>query len=164
MEATNLTMFQSTVKTDYDRIYVKPLCDFFQINYANQVDRIKNDPILANSFGKNKNKLLFGDSYPRVTLDKKGFMRWIQLINPSTLPEDLREKFLNYQTLIYDYFYGTTESRDQIILLTSRKQQLREQMKELVRETKQVNKNLNMAIYQNFQYELPFSEQTSISN
>ena len=78
METTALKMFESTVSYEGDQIFVKPLCDFFKIDYQNQVERIRNDSILANSYGKNRNKMVFGDNYPRVSLDKKGFIRWIQ--------------------------------------------------------------------------------------
>ena len=40
-------------------------------------------------------------------LTKKGFIRWIQTINHNTVREDLRDKFIQYQTMIFDYLYGS---------------------------------------------------------
>jgi len=35
-------------------------------------------------------KTLFGDNYPRLCLDKKGFIRWIHLLNPNIIDKNLR--------------------------------------------------------------------------
>ena len=161
MESTALKMFESTVIIENDQIYVKPLCDFFKIDYQNQVERIRKDTILANSYGKNRNKMLFGDNYPRVSLDKKGFIRWIQLINPSILPEDLRESFIKYQALIFDFFYGSAEQENTIQKLVGRSQYLDEQLRELARQKRQVRKHLTQALNERYQYSINF-EQTAI--
>ena len=79
METTALTMFNQTVKYEQEYIWLKPVCDFFKINYENQTRKIKNDPILANQSTKKSNSLMFGDKYPRILLTKKGFIRWVQL-------------------------------------------------------------------------------------
>lgn len=61
MEKTPLTMFNNTVKYAGDCIFIKPFCDFFQINYDNQCRKIKSSPLLQRSAGKNTDKFLFGD-------------------------------------------------------------------------------------------------------
>ena len=158
METTALKMFESTVKYENDQIFVKPLCDFFKIDYQNQVERIKNDPILANSYGKNRNKMVFGDNYPRVSLDKKGFIRWIQLINPSILPEDLRQNFMTYQTLIFDFFYGSAEQENIIRSLVNNSQTIDEQLRELARQKRQLRKQLTQALNERYQYSINFNQ------
>ncbi len=162
METTALKMFECTVKIENDQVYVKPLCDFFKITYDNQAVKIKNDPILSKSAGKKPLKSLFGDNHPRVFLDKKGFIRWIQLINPSIIREDLREAFLTYQTLIFDFFYGSAEQENTIQKLVNRSQYLDEQMRELARQKRQVRKHLNQALNERYQYSIDFSEKTAI--
>ncbi len=163
METTALKMFESTVRYEGDQIFVKPLCDFFKIDYQNQVERIRNDSILASSYGKNRNKMVFGDNYPRVSLDKKGFIRWIQLINPSILPEDMRENFVNYQTLIFDFFYGSAEQENSIQILVNRSQYLDEQLRELARQKRMVKKHLTQVLNERYQYSINFNEQTAIT-
>lgn len=162
METTALKMFESTVKVENDQIYVKPICDFFKIHYANQVDKIKNDPILGNSFQKNKNKIVFGDNYPRVSLDKKGFIRWIQIINPSIIREDLRESFIKYQALIFDFFYGSADQEDSIRKLVGQTQTIDEQLRELARQKRQLRKQLTQALNERYQYSINFTEPTAI--
>ena len=110
-------IFEKTIQTDGEYIFIKPLCDFFKIDTENQVLKIKNDPILANCYGKNSNKMLFGDNYPRFCLDKKGFVRWIQIINPTIIDQNLRASFLIYQELILDYLYGAAEEQQRIARL-----------------------------------------------
>ena len=64
-------IFEKTIKTDGDDIFIKPLCDFFGIDTENQVLKIKNDPILAICYGKNSNKTMFGDNYLKFFRKKK---------------------------------------------------------------------------------------------
>lgn len=80
METTALAMFSQAVKYESDYIWLKPVCDFFQINYENQTRKIKNDLILANQSTKKSNSLLFGDNYPRILFTKPAFIKK-QLIN-----------------------------------------------------------------------------------
>lgn len=157
METTQLSIFNRTIKTDDEYIFVKPLCDFFQIEYKNQVEKIRTDPILANSFGKKPKISLFGDNYPRVCLTKKGFVRWIQLINPTTLPEELRTKFIQYQTDIFDFFYGTAQEENEIRKLMEENQKIDEQLKELSTMKRNKRKALEAALYGRYQYALDFT-------
>ena len=143
-------MFESTVKCENDHIFVKPLCDFFKIDYQNQVERIKRDPILMNSYGKNRNKMLFGDNYPRVSLTKIGFIRRIQIMNPLIIPDHMRQQFMTYQMLIFDFFYGTAEREIEIRKLTGRKDQIEEQMKRLTNERRFVVRSLSKALNEKY--------------
>jgi hypothetical protein len=163
METTALKMFESTVKIENDQVFVKPLCDFFQITYDNQAVKIKNDPILSKSAGKKPLKMLFGDNHPRLYLDKKGFIRWIQIINPSIIREDLRESFIKYQALIFDFFYGSAEQEDQIRKLVGKNQDIDEQLRELARQKRQVRKQLTQALNERYQYSINFNEQPAIA-
>lgn len=112
MEQTALQMFSQTVKFENEFIWVKPVCDFFQISYENQTRKIKTNQILANQSTKKSNSLMFSDNYQRVLLTKKGFVIWIQLINPNIVFEEIREKFVAFQELIMDFLYGSTEENE----------------------------------------------------
>ncbi len=112
METDQLTMFNQTVLSEEGHFWIKPVCDFFQIDYQNQVLKIKNDHILMICYGKKRNKMQFGDNYNRIYLTKMGFLRWIQLINPNTVMKSLQEKFKQYQTLIVDFLFGSAEEHE----------------------------------------------------
>jgi len=114
MENQEISMFQQTVIfNENDCIFVQPLCDFFKINEQNQYRNIKKDPILQNQWTKKSDELLFGDNYPRFCLTKKGFIRWIQIINPNTINPNLYKQFISYQILVFDYIYGSTLEKEQ---------------------------------------------------
>ena len=157
MENNQLSVFSHTIKSEEECIFVKPLCDFFKIDYDNQVVRIKNDAILASQTGKKPFEKLFGDTRPRVFLSKKGFVRWIQLISPSILPEGLRSKFIQYQTDIFDFFYGTAQEENEIRRLMGEQQSIDLQLKELAAQKRQLRKSLNSALYGRYQYQLEFT-------
>ena len=82
MENNNLKLFESTVVKKEDYIFIKPLCDFFGIDYDNQVKKINKDQILKNETSKKTCENLFGDKRPRLSVSNRGFIRWIQLIPP----------------------------------------------------------------------------------
>lgn len=149
-----ISVYGDTVKTDGDEVFIRPVCDFFKIDYDNQVVRIKNDPILSIQTGKKPFEMLFGDNRPRVFLSKKGFIRWIQLINPKTLPQEMREKFIQYQTGIFDFFYGTAEQESEIRHLISEKNHIDEMLKNLANQKRAIARNLAKALNCRYQYSL----------
>lgn len=164
METTSVQVFQNTIMYEGEYIFVKPLCDFFKIDYQNQVEKIRNDAILSNSYGKNPNKTVFGDNYPRVFLTKKGFVRWIQLINPATLPLELQGKFIEYQTDIFDYFYGTAQEENDIRRLLDEKLKIDSQLKVLAAQKRNTIKMLDSALYGRYQYQLDFAKEEGPEN
>jgi len=162
METTALQMFTKTVLVDNDEdIFIKPLCDFFKIDPENQSDRIKNDPILSKSSAKKPSKRLFGDNYQRVCLNKKGFLRWIQIINPNIIDEQLRPSFLIYQELIFDFLIGSAEEQKMIGLLNAELQNMQLQYSDIGNRIRTTKKSLFAALNQRYQYSLPFSENTT---
>ena len=138
METTALAMFRKTVQYSGQNIWVRPVCEFFNLDVQNQYTKIKKDPILGKLYGKNntdltKNEKLVGKNAPdlgeidnngRILLSKKGFIRWIQIINANTIVEHLREKFSLYQEFVLDYLYGSAEDEEQIKIHYSRMQKL----------------------------------------
>lgn len=128
METTALAMFRQTIKYSGQNIWVRPVCEFFNLDVRNQHKKIKNDPILGKLVVKNtpdfekngnngrKNRTDLGeiDSNGRILLTKKGFIRWVQIINANTIAEELREKFSIYQELVFDYLYGSADEEKQI--------------------------------------------------
>ena len=151
-------IFDKTIIKEEEYIFIKPLCDFFKIDTEYQVIKIKNDPVLANCYGKNSNKMMFGDNYPRFSLDKKGFVRWIQIINPNIVAADLRASFVIYQEFIFDYLYGNAEEQMMIAKLNSRLQEMKSQYSLLGNEIRITQRNLFDALNKRFQYSLPFSQ------
>lgn len=160
MKTTSLEMFRITIREDKGHIFVKPLCDFFKLDPNNQVENLKKDPILRNSIGKFRNKSVFGDNYPRVSLPKKGFIRWIQIINPNLICDELRERFIEYQALIFDYMYDSIETEEQAGLDYKRLRELKNQYAEIGREIQRVEKGFNSYLENKFiQTSLEFNQE-----
>ena len=87
-------------------IAVAPLCDFFGINYKWQTQAIKSDPILKNEWIRGKSPVLYGDDRSRVSLTRRGFVRWVQLLNPSIVREELRARLIEFQINVFDWVFG----------------------------------------------------------
>jgi hypothetical protein len=163
MENTSIQVFNTTIKSEGEHIFIKPVCDFFQIEYKNQVEKILSDPILAESHGKKRNNSLFGDNYPRIYLNRKGFIRWIQLINPKTLPPILQESFLRYQADIFDFMYGTAEQESNLISLVKEDNRTEEELNILNRQRRLIKAELRKALRARYQYAINFNNQQSLN-
>jgi hypothetical protein len=107
MENQDLQVFNQTVVYDENSsIFVQPFCDFFGINVQNQLRMIQNDTILSSQGIKKSSDFIFNDKRQRMCLTKKGFIRWIQLINPNIVKAEVREKLIMYQSMVFDFIYG----------------------------------------------------------
>ena len=155
-------MFTATVKNDDDHIFIKPLCDFFKIDTEKQVVKIKNDPILAFCYAKKSNKTLFDDNYLHFCLDKKGFIRWIQLLNPNIIDQNLRPAFLVYQELIFEFLYGAAEEQKMIGMLNAKLQDLKMDYSMIGNEIRTTQQKLFRALNDHYQYSLPFSSSNKL--
>ena len=156
MENTSLQMFKSTVLYQEEFIWIKPVCDFFEINYENQTRKINNDQIIANHSTKKSNSLVFGDNYLRILVDKIGFIRWIQLINPKTIKESLRSKFCNYQEMIFDYLFGSMKKESVTKSSYNRLKKL-ERLKDKITSEIKIEKNrLSNYLQDKFQTKMEF--------
>lgn len=162
MENKSLKMFTETVKVEGAGIWVRPVCDFFKIDVRNQHRNIKNDPILGKLVEKSLPDLGEIDKNGRILLTKKGFIRWIQIINPSIVPVDLREQFITFQELITDYLYGSIEEHEFISKLNTEIQVLRTHYSEIGNQIRTKQKQLVEALNQRYQYRIDFKEQKQI--
>ncbi|HMG94374.1 MAG TPA: phage antirepressor N-terminal domain-containing protein [Chryseolinea sp.] len=125
METSALEMFNATVKYTGEHIFIKPFCDFFQINMQNQYRSIDKDEILRSERIKKSSMLLFNDERARVALSKRGFTRWIQILNPQIVQVSLRQKLIQYQRLIFDFLFGKVERDEQIKVIAHRRDKLK---------------------------------------
>lgn len=125
MENQALEMFDNTIKYCNKDIFVKPVCDFFKIDYENQCKKINSSHLLKTSQGKKKDVMLFGDKKERVTLQKEGFITWILTINPQIVQVTLREKLVIYQSLIFKYFFSSIEREQNIKIKYARLKKLK---------------------------------------
>jgi len=164
METTALKMFTETVKQENDMIWVRPVCDFFQIDVRNQHKNIKNDAILSKLVGKNTPDLGENDKNGRILLTKKGFIRWIQIINPNIIPAELRDRFIEYQEKVSDFLLGTIEEHDAIAKTNQRLQELKRAYSETGNEIKRTQLELTELLNMRYQYRLPFTPQAAIDN
>lgn len=125
LEQKDVQLFEQTTKSENELIWIKPLCDLFNLHVKNQYQKVKNDAILSNLVGKNRPDLGKIDENGRILLSKKGFLRWIQIINASTIDENLRDKFIMYQSNIIDYLFGSIEVKENTSAQYARLQKLR---------------------------------------
>lgn len=143
MEKNTLQMFQTTIQYHQDLIWVKPVCDYFEIHVRNQHKKIKNDPILQKLVRKNIPDLGGIDKNGRILLTKKGFIRWIQIINPATIKEELKLKFIQFQSLVMDYLFGNFEKEEQIRVKYNRLNKLKRLKSSIVLEISRCESDIN---------------------
>lgn len=164
MENTTLAMFEKTVHYEESRlIWVRPVCDFFQIDVRNQHRKIKSDPVLGKLVEKSTPDLGRIDENGRILLSKKGFLRWIQIINPNIIPEELKGNFIRFQELLADYFYGSVSEESQISSLVAESGDIDSQLNVLRNRRRIVNRLLRNALTTRYQYSLNFREFPQIS-
>lgn len=162
MENTALKMFTDTVKGESGYIFVRPLCEFFQIHYRNQASKIKSDPKIATQVRNFALESLFGDNREHLSLTKKGFLIWILSINASTVAPELQGKFIQYQTYLSDFLFGTVEEHELISKLNTELQLLKRQYSELGNLIRNTQKELNEALNQRYQYRLDFNSRQEL--
>jgi hypothetical protein len=158
MEITTLRIFSETVKIDGDKIWVRPVCNFFQIDVRNQHKNIKKDAILSKMVGKNTPSLGEIDDYGRIWLTKKGFSRWIQIINPNIIPDELREQFIEFQSMLDDFLYGSAELHTAIRKTRAELDEWTAMYSTSGNMVKRKKKELDELLNNMFQYRLPFNE------
>ncbi len=159
METTTLTIFKKTVQYSGQNIWIKPVCEFFDLNVQNQQRKLKKDKILGNLWIKKSTDLGEIDKNGRILLSKKGFIRWIQLINFNTIRQELQDSFIQFQEMIFDYLYGKTESEQQAKIDYMRLKRLKNLYAKIGREIQRVEKGFNNYLENRFvQYKLDFSK------
>ena len=122
------------------------------------IDWIMN-PILAKSSVKKPMKTLFGDNYPRLCLDKKGFIPWIQLLNPNIIDKNLRPSFLIYQEMIFDFLYGAAEEQKMIGSLNAKLQNLKLNYSMIGIDIRNTQQKQLRVLNNRYQYSLSFTHQ-----
>lgn len=143
MEKQILNAYQSTIVfADENFIQVKPLCDFFGITYRGAIKRIKSDPILKFEWNKSSQEMLFGDRKWRLCVTKRGFIRWIQLLNGTYVRPELRESLVEYQRYIFDYLYGDMQTTIKACIDYKKLKDLRHQYGKIGREIQSVQSQL----------------------
>jgi len=72
------SIYKQTIVEKNDLIFIKPLCDFFGIDYDNQVRKINNDPILQFETSKKTDENNFKDKRVRLAVSICMFFRLLQ--------------------------------------------------------------------------------------
>ena len=172
METTTLKMFSDTIKNENGLIWIKPLCDFFKLHVKNQYHNIKKDPILTKLVQKNrpdsdqdenlvrKNIPDFGeiDKNGRILLSRKGFLRWVQIINPNIIPEDFRDNFILYQEMVSDFLFGSVEEHETITRVNHELQQWKQKYSEAGTMVKKKQAELTLLLNTRYQYRIDFKQ------
>lgn len=142
MNNESLSKLKNTIIQENEHIWIKPICDFFELSYKNCRRNINDDLILSNQSTKMPNESLFGDKRSRITLTKKGFIRWIQLVSANDVRSDLQDQFRQYQSLVFDFLYGSVQQNRQTKVLYARFSKLKRLKKKINRELRSIQKQL----------------------
>lgn len=126
-----LALMQSIKQSNTEDVFIEPVCTFFGIHLKNQLEKIKRDKICQSDVRKNSCQSVFGDNKQRYCVGKRGFIRWIQMINAEILRPELRDLFIQYQVAVFDYLFNGSESRNQ-------------QLEDLVNFTVNINRALDL--------------------
>lgn len=107
MENQDLVIFKSAVKeVENQFIALKPCCEFFELDYKYQVERVRTDFLMGQLVGKNPLVAADGKERDMVSLPKSGFLRWAYTLNPNNIAENHRQNFIKFVTLIHEYLFG----------------------------------------------------------
>lgn len=111
MEKSIESALKTLVINDDGSIFVEPVCKYFGINFKSQKRRFLEDPILQSEGTKKYHELAFGDKRLRLCVGRRGFIRWIQLINAEIVHPHLQKLFIEYQIAIFNYLYNGNETK-----------------------------------------------------
>jgi hypothetical protein len=172
MEPKTLQVFQHTVQYSGDLIWIRPVCDFFEISVQNQHRKLKSDPIFSklwikkstdspenpNLYGKSLTDLGDIDQNGRILLSKKGFMMWLYMINPTTIKNELQPQFFIFKEMISDFLYGHVEVEVETSVDYRRLSKLKRLYGIIGREIQRLEKKINGYLENKFQLKLQFDE------
>lgn len=95
------------------RVAITPICDALGIASNNQIERIKNDPILGSTHMLSISVGADGKERQMSTIPFKYVFGWLFLIDSRNVKEEAREAVLKYQIecydALYEYFTGYSE-------------------------------------------------------
>lgn len=143
MDTTAIKMFRTTVKYCGQDIFIQPFFDFFQIDYINQKKSINNNPLLKTSMSKKTSMLIFGDKRERIALTKQGFITWILQLRCQIVHPSLREKLLQYQSLVFDYMFGSIEREEKAKVNYARLNKLKRLKSKITVEINRCEEDIN---------------------
>ena len=153
-------MFEQTVQYEESLIWIKPVCEFFKINLQNQHRKLKKDPVLGNLWTKKSADIGVLDKNGRILLTKKGFLRWIMIINVNIIPSEMQNQFLSYQGMVSDFLFGSAEQEATIRSLVAEQHAIDNSLIELASKKRKVRKALNQALFARYQYSLDFNQKS----
>lgn len=164
MDTTAISMFTSTVKYSGEDIFIQPFCDFFQIDYLNQKKAINNNPLLKKAVSKKTHQLMFGDNQARICLTKQGFITWILQLRCQIVHPSLQEKLLQYQSLIFDFMFGSIEREEKAKVNYARLNKLKRLKTKIVSEIARCEDEIHNYLDGKFvQTRLQFNEPKQLS-
>lgn len=130
----------------------------------NHTDYIQTEPDIFNLRTKKSGDFGEIDQNGRILLTKRGFVRWIQIINANTIPQELRDQFITYQMLVFDYIYGSFEREEQVKVDYVRLKKLRRLYSVIGREIQRVEEQVRLYMDSRYtQLSLPLKETKHIN-
>jgi hypothetical protein len=104
METANKEYLKAIVSSDRGYIWIKPFCEYFGINIRHQYRKIKSDFILKSILEDCDFGII--DANGRILLSRKGFIRWINILNINCIDDSLHDDFLFVMNIPDLYVYN----------------------------------------------------------
>lgn len=146
MDQQLLQMYRETVPTeDLELIPLQFLCDLFGIDYKYQSVKLSKDNSYDGMLRQRANEELYNDKRQRYHLNKKGFIKWVMQLSPSSVKEELRDDFIEYQNNVVDYLYDNAIQQENVLRQAESLRRKRDRLsKELAAENEKFVEYLNL--------------------
>lgn len=93
------------VSSDDNYVPIRPICKAIGIDFASQLEKLKNDKTLAATIQVNPTVGADGKNREMICIHKKYILAWILSINPSKVNPDSSEKVRQFRDMCYDSIY-----------------------------------------------------------
>lgn len=118
---------------------IKPICQILGIAHQPQFEKIKNDPVLKNSWHSIVSTGNDGKQYKMLSLPKKFLYGWLFSINHNNVSPEIQESLIKYKWECYYALYEKFE------LQSSYLQEMEERKNRAIQQQKVLRKNFNSA-------------------
>jgi hypothetical protein len=137
---TEIQVFEQTAQADGNGLIpVKPLCDFFGLDWRSQQRSINNNELLNSKIIKNEATGVDGKNYNMLCFDKRSFIIWVTSINSNSVNSNFKQIFLDYQNDIFDFIFGEYNRIEQMRIDYKRREELNQIILDAKKELNQID-------------------------
>ena len=166
MDRSYVLFFSNKPAKSAEKIKTAPI--LYKLWIKMSTDSLENENLVQKNrpdSGQNENLVRknipdFGeiDKNGRILLSRKGFLRWVQIINPNIIPEDFRDNFILYQEMVSDFLFGSVEEHETITRVNHELQQWKQKYSEAGTMVKKKQAELTLLLNTRYQYRIDFKQ------